>query len=70
MIMNNSVNVITELTPTELFYESPIQLFPTFDETDINDIQLSDVRDYIDRIMEFISITRDNHITAKIIQIS
>jgi len=66
--MNNSVNATTELTPTELLYGSPIRLFPTLDETNINDIQLPAVRNYIDRIMESIAIAKDNHITAKTIQ--
>ena len=66
--MNNSVNATTELTPTELLYGSPIRLFPTLDETDVNDIQLPEVKDYIDRIMESISIARDNHIAAKTVQ--
>ena len=66
--MNNSVNATTELAPTELLYGSPIRLFPTLDETDINDIRLPDVRNYIDRIMESISIAKENHITAKTIQ--
>src|SRR5438876_10972270 len=68
MIMNNSINVITELALIELFYRFSIQLFPTLDKTNIDNIQLPNVRDYIDRIMEFISITKDNHIIAKIIQ--
>jgi len=68
VVMNNSVNATTELTPTELLYGSPIRLFPTLDETDVNNIQLPAVRDYVDRIMESISIARDNHITAKTIQ--
>ena len=38
------------------------------DETNINDIQLPDIKNYIDRIMESISIAKDNHITAKTIQ--
>ena len=66
--MNNSVNAITELSPTELLYGSPIRLFPTLDETDIDNIQLPTVKDYVDRIMESISIAKDNHITAKTIQ--
>ena len=66
--MNNSVNATTELTPTELLYGSPIRLFPTLDETDIDNIQLPAVKDYVDRIMESISIAKDNHITAKTIQ--
>ena len=66
--MNNSVNAIIELVPTELLYESPIQFFPTLDEINIDNIQLPDVRNYIDRIMESISIAKDNHITAKTIQ--
>ena len=66
--MNNSVNATTELIPTELLYGSPIRLFPTLDDTDINDIQLPAVRNYIDRIMESIAIAKDNHITAKTIQ--
>ena len=66
--MNNSINAITELALIELLYESPIQLFPTLDEINIDDIQLPDVRNYIDKIMEFISIMKDNHITTKIIQ--
>ena len=66
--MNNSVNATTELTPTELLYGSPIRLFPTLDETDVNNIQLPAVKDYVDRIMESISIARDNHMTAKTIQ--
>src|SRR5271167_240170 len=69
MTMNNSMNIIIELALIELFYEFSIQLFPIFDEININDIQHLNVRDYIDRIMESISITRDNHITTKIIQI-
>ena len=35
--MNNSVNATTELPPTELLYGSPIRLFPTLDETNIDD---------------------------------
>ena len=66
--MNNSVNATTELALTELLYVSPIRLFPTLDEININDIQLSDVGDYIDRIMKSVSIAKDNHITAKTIQ--
>src|SRR5437667_4951543 len=66
--MNNSINATTELAPIELLYGSPIRLFPTLDETDINDIRLPDVRNYIDRIMESISIAKDNHVTAKTIQ--
>src|SRR5947207_7580640 len=66
--MNNSVNAIIELASTELLYESPIRLFPTLDEINIDDIQLSDVRNYINRIMKSIFITKDNHITAKTIQ--
>ena len=65
---NNSINAITELIPTELFYGSPIRLFPILDDTNINDIQLPAVRNYIDRIMESIAIAKDNHITAKTIQ--
>ena len=68
VVMNNSVNATTELTPTELLYGSPIRLFPTLDETDVNGIQLPTVREYVDRIMESISIAKDNHITAKTIQ--
>jgi len=66
--MNNSVNATTELTPTELLYGSPIRLFPTLDETSINDIPLPAVKNYIDRITESIAIAKDNHITAKTIQ--
>lgn len=66
--MNNSINTITELTPTELFYESLIYLFPTLDETDVNNIKLSAIKNYINRIMEFISIVKDNHIIVKIVQ--
>jgi len=66
--MNNSVNTTTELTPTELLYGSPIRLFPALDTTDINNIQLPAVKDYVDRIMESISIAKDNHIAAKTIQ--
>jgi hypothetical protein len=66
--MNNSVNATTELPPTELLYGSPIRLFPTLDETNTDDAQLPDVRSYIDRITESISIAKDNHITAKTIQ--
>ena len=68
IIMNNSVNIITELTLIELFYEFSIRLFPTLDEININNIQFSNIKNYIDRIMESISIARDNHTTAKIIQ--
>jgi Reverse transcriptase (RNA-dependent DNA polymerase)/RNase H-like domain found in reverse transcriptase/Integrase zinc binding domain/Chromo (CHRromatin Organisation MOdifier) domain/Retrotransposon gag protein len=66
--MNNSVNATTELAPTELLYGSPIRLFPTLSGTNINDIQLPDVKQYVDRITESISIAKDNHITAKTIQ--
>jgi hypothetical protein len=66
--MNNSVNATTEMAPTELLYGSPIRLFPSLDETTINDIQLPTVKDYIDRIMESIAIAKDNHITAKTVQ--
>src|SRR5438552_2766340 len=66
--MNNSVNATTELAPTELLYGSPIRLFPTLDETNIDDIRLPDVRNYIDRIMKSISIAKDNHITVKTIE--
>jgi hypothetical protein len=69
IIMNNSINIITELIFIELFYESSIQFFSTLDETDINNIQLPDIRNYINRIMEFIFITKDNYIMMKIIQI-
>ena len=68
VVMNNSVNATMELTPTELLYGSPICLFPTLDETDVNGIQLPTVREYADRIMESISIAKDNHITVKTIQ--
>src|SRR5947207_13868648 len=66
--MNNSMNAITELASIKLLYESLIRFFPTLDKTNINDIQLLNVKNYIDRIMEFISIARDNHITVKTIQ--
>ena len=69
IIMNNSINIITELTLIELFYEFFIQFFSIFDEININDIQFSNVRNYIDRIMKFIFIIKNNHITVKIIQI-
>src|SRR5437667_513220 len=68
VVMNNSVNATTELTPTELLYGSPIRLFPTLIETDVRNIHLPAVNDYVDRIMESISIAKDNHITAKTIQ--
>ena len=69
IVMNNSVNIIIELALTELLYESSIQLFSTLNETNINNIRLSNVRNYINRITEFISIAKDNHITVKTIQI-
>ncbi len=68
VVMNNSVNAATELTPTELLYGSPIRLFPTLDETDVDNVKLPAVKDYVDRIMESISIAKDNHITAKTVQ--
>jgi len=68
VVMNNSVNATTELTPTELLYGSPIRLFPALDITDVNNIRLPAVKDYVDKIMESISIAKDNHITAKTIQ--
>jgi len=66
--MNNSVNATTELAPIELLYGSSIRLFPILDENNINDIQLPDVKDYIDRIIESIFIVKDNHIMVKTIQ--
>src|SRR5947207_8342497 len=59
---------IIKLVFIKLFYEFFIQLFSTFDEINIDDIQLSDIRNYINRIMKFIFITKNNYITTKTIQ--
>src|SRR5437667_7895122 len=69
IIINNSINIIIELIFIKLFYKFFIQLFSILDKTNINDIQLSNVKNYIDKIMKFIFIIRNNHITTKIIQI-
>ena len=63
------MNIIIKLVFIELFYKFSIQLFSTFDEINIDDIQLSNIRNYIDKIIKFIFITKDNHIIIKIIQI-
>ena len=66
--MNNSVNAITELTPTELLYGFPIRLFPALDNAGINETQLPGDTSYMDRISQSVSIAKDNHITTKTIQ--
>src|SRR5947207_4895199 len=66
--MNNSVNATIEMISTELLYDSSIHLFLNLDEIIINDIQLSIMKNYIDRIMKFIAIAKDNHIATKTIQ--
>ena len=63
--MNNSVNVTTELTPTELLYGSPIRLFPALDKAEVDEARLPGVTSYVDRIAQSISIAKDNHLVAK-----
>ena len=66
--MNNSVNAIIEMIFIELLYDSSIYFFLNLDEIIINDIQLSIMKNYINRIMKFIVIIKNNHIITKIIQ--
>jgi len=63
--MNNFVNATTELTSTELLYDTLIRLFPALDRTEVNKTRLPAVSDYMDKILQFISIARDNHLVAK-----
>jgi len=66
--MNNLVNIIIKIIFIKLFYDFLIYLFLNLDEIIINDIQLLIIKNYIDKIMKFIIIIKNNYIIIKIIQ--
>ena len=65
--MNNSVNTTPNFSPTELVFGSRLRLFPTFRGGDIDTsaTTVPAVTEHLDRIVECVAITRDNHLTAK-----
>ena len=65
--INNLINIIIELTFIKLFYKFFIQFFSTFNEININNIQLLKIRKYINKIIKFIFIIKNNYIIVKII---
>ena len=64
MAINNSVNATMDYTPTEMVYGSSVCLFPSFHEITPN-THIVAVAELLEQISESITITRDNHLTAK-----
>src|SRR5436190_22998720 len=63
--MNNSINATTGKTPTEMIYETLLRLFPSSRDLAKVNLDISAVSDYIQRIQENITLTRDRHAEAK-----
>lgn len=63
--MNNSVNATTGKTPIELVYGTPLRLFPSPNDLAKPDLDVPAVSDYIQRIQDNISLTKDRHAKAK-----
>ncbi len=61
--MNNSVNAMTSKTPTELLYNTPIQLFPLVNPH--SKVTVPMVTDYIQRIQDSIALAWVMHAQAK-----
>lgn len=60
--MNNSVNVTTEMIPTELIYSSSLHLFPHPTDTSS---EFPTITDFIEWINESIVIVQDQHMIVK-----
>jgi hypothetical protein len=68
--MNNSTNVTTGKTPTELVYGSPLRLFPSPQDIAKPEVDVPAVSDYIQRIQDNIALARYRHAEAKTKQTS
>jgi hypothetical protein len=62
--INNSVNTMTKMTPTQLLFGTSIRLFPSFGSR-VVDTPVPAVADFIKQINESVDIAKDNHLTAK-----
>ena len=65
MAMNNSVTAMTEMTPTELLYGTPVRLVP-YPTNTLSEFPA--VTEFIERIDEAVALAQDRHVVAKMRQ--